>query len=118
MRFCFMSFIQQELDDLKNMWNTHYTRDVRNSECPPGRPNVIYFLPEQFEARNCCFPINVGDIEVCKSVCEAPSITGCSDECLELARIIMQEKGLDFPLNINDALNLFIALIQDIEMYI
>ena len=45
MRFCFMFIIQQELDEMKSLWNTHYIREVRNSECPPGRPNVLYFMP-------------------------------------------------------------------------
>ena len=47
MRFCFMFIIQQELDEITSMWNTHYIREVRNSEGSPGRPNILFFMPEQ-----------------------------------------------------------------------
>ena len=56
--FCFMFILQQELDEMKPMWNTHYIREERNSECPPGRPNVLYFIPEQLGGRSFRFPVN------------------------------------------------------------
>ena len=48
-----MFILPQELDDMKSIWNTDYIREVRNSECPPGRPNV-----EQSGGRSFIFPVN------------------------------------------------------------
>ena len=47
-RFCYMGLLQRELEEVSSMWNNHRTRAVRNSECPAGRPAVIYDAPELF----------------------------------------------------------------------
>ena len=78
-RFCFMSIMQHELNEMRKIWNTHYRREVRNSESPPGWPNVLYFLPEQSGGRNCSFSINMKDAEVCNAFVEQSSITSCAD---------------------------------------
>ena len=115
LRFCFISIIQHELDEMKKIWNTHYIREVRNSESPPGRSNVLYFLPERSGGRNCSFPINMNDVEVCNAFVEQPSITGCTDHSHELARLIMHENALELPKSATEARNLFVTLIQNIE---
>ena len=112
-RFCFMSIIQDELHEMKKIWNTHYTREVRNSENPPGRPNVLYFLPERSGGGNS--PINMNVVEVCNAFVEQPSITGCTDHSHELARLIMHENALELPKSATEARNLFVTLIQNIE---
>ena len=116
LRFCFMSIIQHELDEMKKIWNTHYIREVRNSESPPGRPNVLYSLPERSGGRNCSFSINMNDAEVCNAFVEQPSITGCTDHSHELARLIMHESALELPTSAAEAKNLFVTLIQNIEV--
>ena len=43
---CFMHLIQEELQRVKFEWNSHRIRPIRNTECPPGHPNELYFMPE------------------------------------------------------------------------
>ena len=88
-----MSIIQHELDEMKKIWNTHYIREVRNSESPPGQPIVLYFLPEQSGGRNCSFSININDVEVCNAFVDQASITGYTYHSHELARFIMHKSG-------------------------
>ena len=88
---------------------------MRNSESPLGRPNVLYFLPERSGGRNCSFPINMNDVEVCNAFVEQPSITGCTDHSHELARLIMHENALELPKSAPEARNRFVTLIQNIE---
>ena len=45
MKFCFSGILQSELDNMKEMWNNHCIRNSRNTECPRGRPTVLYFNP-------------------------------------------------------------------------
>ena len=116
LRFCFMSIIQHELDEMKKIWNTHYIREVKNSESPPGRPNVLYSLPERSGGRNCSFPVNMNDVEVCNAFVKQPSITGCTYHSHELARLIMHESALELPTSAAEAKNLFVTLIQNIEV--
>ena len=59
-----MFILPQELDDMKSIWNTDYIREVRNSEYPPGRPNV-----EQSSGRSFIFPVNEMDIKACHPFC-------------------------------------------------
>ncbi len=41
-----MHLVQKDLDTVKQEWNTHLIRPVRNSDCPSGYPNELYYLPE------------------------------------------------------------------------
>ena len=116
LRFCLMSIIQHELDEMKKIWTTHHIREVRNSECPPDQPNVLYSLPEQFGVRNCRFPINMKDDEVCNAFIEQPSIIDCTDHSHKLARLLMYESALELPTRGTEAKNRFVTLIQNIEV--
>ena len=115
MRFCFVFIIRQELDEMKSMWNTHYTREVRNSECSSGRPNVFYFMPEQSEGRSFRFPVNEMDINVCHPFCELPDVIGCTNEKHELMRLIMREEELEFPSNTTETKKSFYSHHKNIE---
>ena len=88
---------------MKKIWNTHYIREVRNSESAPGRSNVLHSIPERPGGRNCIFPINMNDVEVCNAFVEQPSITGCTDHSDELARLIMHESALELPTSAAEA---------------
>ena len=116
MRFCFMFIIKQESDEMKSMWNNHYIREVRNSECPPGGPNVLYFMPEQSGGRSFRFPVNEMDKNAYHPFCELPHVIGCTNETHELVRWIMREEELEFPFNTTEAKNLFISIIRNIEV--
>ena len=55
LEFCFMGIIKQELDQVKQIHNTHRIRTYPNQECPTGRPNLIYNVPENFGKFISCF---------------------------------------------------------------
>ena len=76
---------------MKSMWNTHYIREVRNSECPPSRPNILYFMPDQ-SGGSFRVPVNEMDINACRPFCELPDVNGCTNEVHELVRLIMLVK--------------------------
>ncbi|MEQ2245180.1 hypothetical protein ILYODFUR_024921 [Ilyodon furcidens] len=44
-RYCFLGVLQKELDEYKQLWNTHTIRPVRQSKCPSGKPEAMYHLP-------------------------------------------------------------------------
>ena len=45
-KFCSMGILQKELDEVKKIHNTHRIRPFPNQECPNGKPEIIYGLPE------------------------------------------------------------------------
>ena len=55
--FCFADIIQQDLDHVKDLWNSHYIRSSRH-ETVSGRPNELFFLPEMHGAENYLHPIS------------------------------------------------------------
>ena len=52
LRFCFITLLQNDLDEMKTMWNNHFIRCQTNSEWPSGRPNLIHCTSPEFGARN------------------------------------------------------------------
>lgn len=96
MRFCFLDLLQEELNEAKVMWNNHYIRKSRHSECPPGRPNVNFFAPTRSNGRQCAVPVRGTDITVAEAFCQSPRPHGCLEEFTELAHILMNEQGLVF----------------------
>lgn len=43
--FCFAELLQEDLDTVKEHWNTHRIRKSRHDTIP-GVPDVLYYLPE------------------------------------------------------------------------
>ncbi|KAG9263170.1 hypothetical protein AMEX_G23174 [Astyanax mexicanus] len=58
LRYSFLEVLQKELDDYKQLWNTHTIRPVRQSYCPSGKPDAMYYLSERFSGRNCGFAVS------------------------------------------------------------
>ena len=45
-RYCFMSIIQKEFEQIGKEWNVHRIRPSQYAESPGGIPDVLYFTPE------------------------------------------------------------------------
>lgn len=45
MRFSFMSLVQEDLNFVRQLWNTHRIRSSHYATCPPGIPDELYFIP-------------------------------------------------------------------------
>ena len=114
-RFCFFVVLQHEFDKIKNLWNSHRIRHIKNSSSPGVRPDVLYFTLKGLCVTDCQFALDSQDVNLAMDYCETPSLFGCSADFLELSRIIMQEKNLTVLKNAADAKTLFITLIQEIE---
>ena len=55
--FCFGNLLQQDLDHVKEGWNSHYIHSSWH-ETVPGRPNALYYLPEMYGTQNFLHPVN------------------------------------------------------------
>ena len=56
--FCFADLIQQDLYFVKIHWNTHYIRQSRHDTVLPGKPDELYFLPENFGVLDLLQPVS------------------------------------------------------------
>jgi hypothetical protein len=52
LRFCFMSMLRKDLENVACMWNMHRIRPSTGARCPAGIPDELYFLPQP-SAINC-----------------------------------------------------------------
>ena len=47
LRFCYMSILRKDLNEVVRQWNTHRIRPSRGSLCPAGIPDILYLRPRQ-----------------------------------------------------------------------
>ena len=72
----------------------HKVRPSRNAESPSGRPDLLYHVPDLAGARDLMIPVSREDVNMAEQLCGVRSPEhGCSEEFVELASLIMQEKG-------------------------
>ena len=115
MRFCFLGLIQSELDETRALWNNHRIRKTRNSECPAGRPNILYFAPQISFGINYKIPLSHEDYLIAKEFVEEPALHGCTTEIAEFVSIIAKQNGID---RINDADGAKKLLLLAIEAFV
>ena len=97
LRFSFMGLLQSELDETRELCNNHHIREVRNSECPADRADVLYHLRPIPDAKNFGFDASQDDIELRRSFCQNYSKTVCSEEMLKFRLIVMAENNFEDP---------------------
>ena len=115
LKFCFMPVIREELHKFAIQWNLHKIRPSRNAESPGGRPDLLYHVPDLTGARDLIIPVSHEDVDMAEQLCGVRSPEhGCSEEFVELASLIMEEKGHTMPTSPDNALVLFCTLIDDI----
>ena len=102
--FCFSWLIQQDLDKVRDHWNSHYIRKSRY-DTVSGIPNILYHLPEYNGKQDCLYPINAEEVEEMKTHCEIE--TEQNSTYIDYFEYIMDELELQSPRNENEALDLF-----------
>ena len=55
--FCFADLLQADLDKVRDYWNSHMIRKSRHA-IVSGVPDMMYFLPEEFDRNDCLFPVS------------------------------------------------------------
>lgn len=106
--FCFWRVIQNELDEVRDHWNSHYIRKSRH-DTVPGVPDILYYLPENNGAVDCLVPVSGAKIQEVEPQCHMEEEENLYKEYFEY---VMETKGWDYPLNEGDAFNLFQSLNQ------
>lgn len=64
LRFCFGHLIQHDLNTAKKIWNLHRIRKQPCRDIPGGKPNVLYYLPENSNAKDCRKSVNQEHIQI------------------------------------------------------
>ena len=107
--YCFLEIIREELNCVKEDWNSHIISRSRNSG-PTGRPISMYHLPHLYDKQDCVQRINKEETEEFDSVV-------CCDSVLDFSRTIIPNNGIITPKNPSEALNLYLFLLEKVDQY-
>ncbi len=120
MRLCFTQVLQADLDRAVELWNNHNIRPQNNRECPSGKPNMMYFIPEHFgttdQAKTLLFTEDdIGEALI--QVCEEGPEYGCSSDFVHAVELIIRDdiRNYEMPTNADEALTLYTNLIELID---
>ena len=106
--FCFAELIEHGLDFVQFHWNTHYIRRSRR-ETVPGKPEELYYLPENFGASNYLHPVFHEKLDEARLKCKA---TDFNIDFQEYFNHVLSLLNVSKPSNWKEALSLFSYLIR------
>ena len=109
-------FMQDNLDEVVMLWNTHRIRPYRNRLNPSGRPTLIYNLPHLHGAQNHLCRVTNDEIRLCRDECTPRSCYPCDKTVFDLSCLLMEESGLDKSSYPEEAIELYKFLRNAIHM--
>ncbi|XP_063955289.1 uncharacterized protein LOC135154065 [Lytechinus pictus] len=116
-QFCFMSILQTELDKMADIWNNHRIRPSVNLHVPSGHPMMMYHTPQIWGTEDqLCTNVDDDDLAACISDAVFRSTIPCDKDVYDLCVYIMKRDNLDQPMEVQDALELYIHLKQEITV--
>lgn len=101
--------LQEDLNEIRDVWNAHRIRTSKNTNVPSGIPEVMYLAPHLWGAEDLIIPFN-DDLTTCKESCKFLTSVPCDEDMFDLCTIIMEESGLEFPTSRSQALELYLSL--------
>lgn len=108
--FCYHRLIQEDLDHVKQHWNTHRIRPSRHGTVP-GIPDVLYFLPQQQGVNDCKIPVKKCQLLEMENHLEA-DLEEELNIYQEYFHYIIDNENLPNPKDTDDAFRLFKKLIS------
>ena len=117
LKFSYLPLIQKELDRVVIHWNLHRIRPCPNRESPPGRPDVLYFLPEINRTTNCGHVVQQDEIEdILKEVTDHDNQAVFRASIFsELANLVMEDNALRLPESPSEAFLLYTTLVSELK---
>lgn len=106
--FCFSHLIQDDLDKVREHWNSHYIRKSR-FDTVSGIPDILYLLPEYVGKHDCLVSLNSAQIEEMKANCQ---VEEQDNIYLEYFESVMEEMGMQSPVDEEEAFDLFNRLTE------
>lgn len=99
--------MQDELDNIAEIWNTHTIRRSKNEHVPCGRPDLMYFVPIIWGSDNHLCSIPDEEIDVCSNEAEFRSTIPCDADVYNLCINIMKRQNFDPPNDTKSALDMY-----------
>lgn len=110
---CFIWYffsLQEELQQVAHLWNTHIIRNSRNAVAPSGRPVVMYNAPHLFGGQDHLKEVSREAVDMCKEECQQRGPCPCDETVFSLCCLIMAENFLLPPTTADEAVELYLFL--------
>ncbi|XP_033111390.1 uncharacterized protein LOC117112423 isoform X2 [Anneissia japonica] len=91
--FCFPKILQDDLNKVRDHWNSHRITKSRHSTVE-GVPDVMYYLPEYYSMEECLNPVSIQQTIEMEQHCE---LVEEESEYQEYFEFIMDIEGLNYP---------------------
>ena len=104
--FCFEAVLQNELDKVKQHWNTHRIRRSGHGTVP-GVPDVLFYLPDRSSAVDCKWVVQSRNIDEMEQHLNVENNDNEAHIYQEYFHYVMNHQGLQLPSSIEEAFNLF-----------
>ena len=99
--------LQEELNDVALLWNSHRIRPVKNSVSPSGKPVMLYNFPELFGAQKQHCMVPETSVRICEEECTPKKQFPCDETVFELCVFLMAENDKDMPNDVDEAVALY-----------
>lgn len=105
--FCFSRVLQNDLDKVKDHWNSHM---ITKSQCSTvhGIPDIMYFLPEYHGYQDCLVSVSQLQVDEMEEHCQIDAEENIYNEYFEY---LSETLGLDYPDDVEQALHLYQRII-------
>lgn len=115
----FLSSLQDDLDALVDMWDTHSIRRSTNEEAATGQPNLLFGFPEHFDTEDYLVGVATDIQDQCSELTTPKGTIPCADEDMfELCVLAMAEANLDKPKDSDDAYILYSTIRPKVRGYL
>ena len=102
--FCFSGLIQQDLDKVKEHWNSHYIGESRY-DTVKGRPSELFYLPKLHNTEDSLAPVSA---QQCDYITENYlALAESTNEYQEYFQYVFHATGLSNPQTWREALDLY-----------
>jgi hypothetical protein len=86
--------IQDELDDVLQVWNAHHIRSSRNANVAHGKPNAMMSAPELFNTRSYLQTVQTAQLDIHRAVVSMHVNTPCNEDLFEWCCTVLENHGL------------------------
>lgn len=101
--FCFAKVLQEDLNQVRDHWNSHKITKSGYSTVN-GVPDVMYYLPEYHGMEECLVPVSEQQVGELDNNCESDPEDSTYSEYFEY---VLQTEGWAYPGDKDEALKLF-----------
>lgn len=114
LQYAFGPLIRADLERARKEWNSHRIRKQKGRGIDGGVPNIMYTLPDKFDAVDHKKPIDLENIYILqKHFTKKPEI--CSQDFAEVVRIMHPD--LKVPTSVEEALQQYFLILESIQAF-